>query len=170
MVAGALCGAFGGFLLRFIDMAGMIAWLRVVAGGLLIMLGLQLALGWRLLRPIETAGAHIWRRLAPLTTHLPTTGVLQAFTVGMLWGWLPCGLVYSMLMLGVLGGSPGHGALLMLAFGAGTLPSMLSSSLLASQLARAASQQGLRTLAGALMILFGVWTAWAALQHHVHQH
>jgi hypothetical protein len=168
MLAGALCGAFGGLLLRFIDLAGMTLWLRVAAGALLVLLGLQLMFGWRLLRPIETMGAHIWRRLSPLAQHLPAAGIAQAFTMGMLWGWLPCGLVYSMLMLGVLGGSPAHGALLMLAFGLGTLPSMLGSSLLASQLAGAASQQGLRAVAGVLMIVFGVWTAWVALQHHAH--
>jgi sulfite exporter TauE/SafE len=168
MLAGALCGAFGGLLLHFVNLAGITLWLRVAAGLLLAMLGLQLALGWRLLRPVETAGAHIWRRLSPLAKHLPEAGLPQAFMMGMLWGWLPCGLVYSMLLLGVLGGSPAHGATLMLAFGIGTLPSMLSSSLLASQLARAASQQGLRASAGALMILFGVWTGWVALQHHVH--
>jgi uncharacterized protein len=168
MLAGALCGAFGGLLLHFVNLASFTLWLRVIAGLMLVMLGLQLWLGWHLLRPIETAGARVWRRLSPLAKHLPETGVPQAFMMGALWGWLPCGLVYSMLMLGVLGGSAGHGALLMLAFGLGTLPSMLSSSLLTSQLARAASQQGLRAVTGALMILFGIWTAWAALQHHAH--
>lgn len=168
MLAGAVCGAFGGLLLRFIDLAGITVWLRVIAGLLLMMLGLQLLWGWRLLRPLETAGARVWRRLAPLAKHLPAAGMPQAFMLGALWGWLPCGLVYSMLMLGVLGGSSGHGALVMLAFGVGTLPSMLSSSLLASQVARAASQQGLRAVTGALMIVFGMWTGWVALQHHVH--
>lgn len=168
MLAGALCGAFGGLLLRVINLASVTLWLRVAAGLLLVMLGLQLLLGWRLLRPIETAGAHVWRLIAPLATRLPSTNLPQALIMGALWGWLPCGLVYSMLMLGVLGGSPGRGALVMLAFGIGTLPSMMSSSLMASQVAQAASRQGLRALAGALMILFGIWTAGVALQHHGH--
>jgi len=167
-VAGAVCGVFGGLLLRFMNLAGLTLWLRVAAGLLLILLGMQLVSGWRLLAPVETVGAHLWRRLSPLVRHMPKSGMWQALMMGALWGWLPCGLVYSMLLLGALGGSAEHGALVMLAFGAGTLPSMLSSSLLASQLARVASQQGLRAVAGGLVMLFGAWTAWVALQHHVH--
>lgn len=167
-LAGALCGVFGGLLLRFMDLAGLTLWLRIVAGLLLVLLGLQLALGWRLLAPVEAVGARLWRRLSPLLRRLPGSGAWQALLTGALWGWLPCGLVYSMLLLGALGGSAMRGALIMLAFGVGTLPSMLSSSLLAAQLSRAAAQQGLRAVAGTLLILFGVWTAWAALSHHGH--
>lgn len=166
-LAGALCGLFGGLLLGVMDAVSVTLWLRVVAGMLLLLLGLQLVLGWRLLAPVEKAGARVWRRIAPLAQHLPG-GVAQPLLIGMLWGWLPCGLVYSMLLLGVLGGSASHGALIMFAFGAGTLPSMLGSSLLASQLSRAAAQRGLRAFAGALLMVFGVWTAGVALQHHFH--
>jgi sulfite exporter TauE/SafE len=118
-LAGALCGLFGGLLLGAMDVVGMTQWLRVAAGILLMLLGLQLALGWRLLTPIEKAGAYVWRRIAPLAQHLPG-GVAQPLLMGMLWGWLPCGLVYSMLLLGALGSSASHGALIMVAFGAGS--------------------------------------------------
>ncbi len=167
-LAGALCGMFGGVLLGAMDLAGVTVWLRVVVGVLLVLLGMQVALGWRLLAPIEKAGAHVWRRISPLAQYLPGGGIAQPLLMGMLWGWLPCGLVYSMLLLGVLGGNGSHGALIMLAFGAGTLPSMLSSTLLASQLSRVAAQQCARALAGAVLILFGMWTAGVALQHHLH--
>ncbi len=167
-LAGALCGMFGGLLLGVMDLAGVTLWLRVAAGVLLLLLGLQLAFGLRLLAPIEKAGAGVWRCVAPLAQYLPSHGIAQPLLMGMLWGWLPCGLVYTMLLLGTLGGSAGHGALIMLAFGVGTLPSMLSSTLLISQLSRVAARQGLRTLAGAMLILFGIWTAGVALQHHVH--
>jgi uncharacterized protein len=167
-LAGALCGLFGGLLVTAMDLAGVTLWLRVVAGVLLLLLGLQLALGWRLLAPIEKMGSHVWRRISPLAQYLPARGATQPLLMGMLWGWLPCGLVYSMLLLGALGGSARHGALIMFAFGAGTLPSMLSSTLLASQMSRVAARQGLRALAGALLIVFGIWTAGVALQHHFH--
>ncbi len=167
-LAGALCGAFGGLLLRFMNLAVATLWLRVAAGALMVLLGMQLIFGLRLLAPVERAGARIWRWLSPLSASIPAAGLLQPILLGALWGWLPCGLVYSMLLLGVLGGSPAHGAVLMLVFGLGTLPAMLSSSLLASQLARAATQQSLRAVAGALLLMFGVWTAWVALQHHAH--
>lgn len=167
-LAGMLCGLFGGLLLQMMNAAQASLWLRVAAGAVLVMLGLQLAFGWRLLQPVEAIGAQLWRRLAPLTRGLTGTGAMQSFATGMLWGWLPCGLVYSMLLLGVLGGTAGHGAVLMLAFGAGTLPSMLGSSLMASQLARITAMAGWRRLAGGLMMLCGLWTGWIALQHHAH--
>jgi sulfite exporter TauE/SafE len=167
-LVGALCGLFGGLLLGMIDMAKATRWLRVAAGCLLILLGLQLAFGWRLLSPIEKFGAYFWRQLSPLTRQLTGTGVAHSFAIGMLWGWLPCGLVYSMLLLGVLGGTASHGALLMLTFGVGTLPSMLSSSLLASQLTRVLTLRGWRWLAASAMIAFGLWTAVVPLQGHAH--
>lgn len=165
-LAGVLCGIFGGLLLEAMGLTG-IRWLRVAAGTLMLLLGLQVALGRPLLAPIEKVGAGVWRCIAPLARHVPG-GVAQPLLMGMLWGWLPCGLVYSMLLLGTLGGSASHGALIMLAFGAGTLPAMLGSSLLASQLSRATARRGLRVLAGGLLIVFGVWTAGVALQHYFH--
>lgn len=167
-LAGSLCGAVGGLLTNLMSITGLTIWLRVAAGVLMVLLGAQLLFGWRLLTSIEKAGAHLWRQLAPLSKKLPESGFAQTLLMGALWGWLPCGLVYSMLLLGVLGGSAPHGALLMLAFGVGTLPAMLSSSLLSSQLQRILSLQGWRVAAGLLMTGFGLWTIMMALQHHSH--
>jgi len=168
-VAGALCGAFGSVIQNILNLVGLALWLRVLAGALLVALGLQVALGWRLLQPLEKLGAKAWRRLTPLTQSAPRSGLAQALFIGALWGWLPCGLVYSMLLLGALGASPLQGAAVMVAFGAGTLPAMLSSSLLSSQLTRITTQTGIHNnfkwLAGALMLGLGVWTAWVALVH-----
>jgi sulfite exporter TauE/SafE len=168
-LAGALCGAFGSMVQNILNLVGLALWLRVLAGALLVALGLQVALGWHLLQPLERLGAKVWRRLSPLTQGAPRQGLAQALFIGALWGWLPCGLVYSMLLLGALGGSPLHGAAVMLAFGAGTLPAMLSSSLLSSQLTRITTGSGVHNnfkwLAGALMLGLGVWTAWMALAH-----
>jgi len=133
---------------------------------LLIMVGLQLILQWRLLQPLEQLGGSLWRRIAPLAQRTQGKGVLQTFLLGLLWGWLPCGLVYSMLMLGALGGSAAHGALTMLAFGVGTLPMMLSGNLLAAQIARITALRKMRTFAGLLLLVLGCWTMWVALQHH----
>ncbi|MGE0188691.1 MAG: sulfite exporter TauE/SafE family protein [Steroidobacteraceae bacterium] len=167
-MAGALCGGIGGFLINLIDSKDITLYLRAAAGMLLLLLGAQLLFSWRLLTPIEKMGAKIWRRLLPLTQHLPTSGFPQALLLGALWGWLPCGLVYSMLLLGVLGGNALHGALLMLAFGTGTLPAMLGSSLLSSQLQRILSLRGWRVVAGLLMMGFGILTVMMAFPHHAH--
>lgn len=170
-LAGALCGAVGSAAQGMLDLVGWALWLRIWAGLLLMAVGLQLALGWHLLRPIEKLGAHVWRKLAPLTQRAPRHALVQALFIGSLWGWLPCGLVYSMLLLGALGGGALHGASVMLAFGAGTLPAMLSSSLLSSQLARMVglnhANKKWQWAAGGLMVLFGIWTSGVALTHSV---
>jgi sulfite exporter TauE/SafE len=166
--AGALCGGVGGALVSLIELTPVSMYLRVAAGVLMMLLAAQLLFSWRLLAPIEKLGAHVWRKLLPLTRQLPASGYSQALLLGALWGWLPCGLVYSMLLLGVLGGSAPHGALLMLAFGAGTLPTMLSSSLLSSQLQRILTLSGWRIVAGLVMTGFGIWTIKMAFMHHAH--
>ena len=108
----------------------------------------------------------VWRTLAPLSQKIPRSGISQALLLGALWGWLPCGLVYSMLLLGVLGGSALHGALLMLVFGLGTLPMMMSSSLLMAQMQRIFGFYGWKVMSGVLMVGFGMWTIRMAVQHH----
>lgn len=168
-MAGAVCGAFGGITQALLDWVGLALWLRAMAGMLLMALGLQVAFNWRVLHGIERCGARIWRRMAPLAAHAPQHPYAQAVFVGALWGWLPCGLVYSMLLLGTLGGSAVHGASIMLAFGAGTLPAMLSASVLSAQVTRLAwsprIQKNLKWLAGGLMLVFGAWTMWVSVAH-----
>jgi hypothetical protein len=165
-LAGAIVGTFGAAVQWILQWLSIAIVLRVLAGTLLIMVGLQLLLQWRLLQPIEHLGASLWRRIAPLAQHTKDVGVLQTLLLGLIWGWLPCGLVYSMLMLGALGGSATHGALTMLAFGLGTLPMMLSSNLLATQIARITALRKMRIFAGLLLLMLGCWTMWVALQHH----
>jgi sulfite exporter TauE/SafE len=84
----------------------------------------------------------------------------DALLLGFLWAWIPCGLVYSVLITAVSTGSPIDGALLMLAFGAGTLPNLLGIGLLAGAAARLAERPWLRQGAGLLVIAFGVHALW----------
>jgi sulfite exporter TauE/SafE len=165
-LAGAVVGTFGAAVQWVMEWLSIAIVLRVLAGLLLIMVALQLLLQWRVLQPIEQLGASLWRRIAPLAQHTQRAGVLQTLLLGLIWGWLPCGLVYSMLMLGALGGSATHGALTMLAFGLGTLPMMLTSNLLAAQIARVTTLRKMRIFAGVLLLMLGCWTMWVALQHH----
>jgi len=167
-LAGALCGLFGGFAQQLLDLAGLSLWLRVLAGVLMMLMGLQLLFRQPLLSWLEAAGAKLWARIAPLARQARSGGLEQSLLLGMLWGWLPCGLVYSMLLLGALGGSAWQGAAVMLAFGLGTLPAMLGSSLLASQWARIGAARGLRLVAASSMLVFGIWTIWASLRHMMH--
>ena len=156
-VAGAIAGA-----------VGSAAWLAghvlpvqqlsfAAANLLLIVLGLALAGGLRGLRTLERFGAGAWKRIAPLASRLlGATHVPGAFAAGTAWGWVPCGMVYGVLAAALVSGSAADGALLMLAFGAGTLPNLLALGFAAQGASRWFSQPVARRIAGVLIIVFGV--------------
>ena len=130
---------------------------RFASGILIILVGLQLAFDWRLLAPLESAGAKLWSRIAPAAKGLvPVETVTQALGLGLIWGWLPCGLVYSVLLLAATTAEPASGALVMVAFGLGTMPAMLATGMSASKLAQFMS--GKRLGAGLLIIVLGLAT------------
>ena len=80
---------------------------RLASGLLIVLVGLQLAFGWRILAPLESAGATLWKRIAPAAKGLvPVNRYAQAFGLGLIWGWLPCGLVYSVLLLAATTAEP----------------------------------------------------------------
>ena len=131
--------------------------LMIVLSGLYVM-------GWpQLLAPMERAGGNLWRRLSPMTKKLlPIDTPAQAATFGMLWGWIPCGLVYAMLLSATSAGSVSAGALVMFAFGLGTLPAMMSAGLLAGQLKRWTRDSRVRSAAGAGIVAMGMFGFWRA--------
>ena len=114
---------------------------------------------WRGLAGVERAGGWLlWRHLQPLGRRLlPVAGPRHAFQLGLLWGWLPCGLVYSVLIWAISAGSATGGALLMLSFGIGTLPALLAMGSFAAVLSRWVRRPLVRHLAGALIVLMGLW-------------
>lgn len=129
-----------------------------LAGGLLIVIvGLQVAFGWRFLAPLEQAGATIWKRIAPAAKSLlPVTTLRKALGLGLLWGWLPCGLVYSVLLLAATTANALNGGLVMIAFGIGTMPAMIMTGISASRLSQLLSRK--RIGAGLLIVLIGAIT------------
>ena len=161
-VAGAIAGAVGAGLA---GAAGVGPWLRLAMGAVLILLGLQVALNLKLLAPLEAAGATLWRRLAPLARRLiPPRHAGQALALGALWGWLPCGLVYGMLVAAAASGSAGGGALFMAVFGLGTAPAMIGLAWASGRGGRLLTAQRKRAL-GWLLVVFGAWTAATPLMH-----
>ena len=108
--------------------------LRVVAALLLIAMGLYLAGWWSGLTRIEALGRGLWRHIQPLASRLlPVSSLPRALLLGALWGWLPCGLVYSTLLWAASQGNAGYSAALMLAFGLGTWPVLLATGLAAER-------------------------------------
>ncbi|OOY98533.1 sulfite exporter TauE/SafE family protein [Solemya velum gill symbiont] len=158
-VAGGLFGALGQLSLPLQQVQLMQSVLAVVAGIMMLLLGLYIG-GWsRVLRHVEIVGGYFWRLIEPLGRGLlPVRNPLQGLLLGMLWGWLPCGLVYSMLIWALASGSAINGALLLLAFGVGTLPNLLATGLFANRFVSFVQQPRMRTVAGLMLISFGVYT------------
>ncbi len=158
--AGALMGGIGWIAAHAMEVRQAQLALQLVAGLFMVGLGLYLGGWWRGLGRIERAGGALWTRIEPLGRGLlPVRRPAQAFVLGLLWGWLPCGLVYSVLVWAISAGSPVRGALLLLSFGLGTLPNLLAMGAFAGALGGFVRQGWVRTLAGVLVIAFGVWTA-----------
>ena len=131
--------------------------LYLFASLMLIALGLYLLGATQVLAPVERGGQALWKRIQPLTKRfLPVRGMAQALPLGLLWGWLPCGLVYSALTTALASGSADKGALLMLAFGIGTLPNLLLAGLLLARFRRFAQARATRVVSGVLVLTYGI--------------
>lgn len=153
---GALAGALGASL-NLLEIRPLQLSLYVIAQGVMILLGLYLAgfNQWVLL--FEKLGGVLWNRLQPAFKKLlPVKTLPGALLAGMAWGWLPCGLVYSILISAFAAGSATSGAALMLAFGLGTLPNLLGMALFARQIQPFMQQVWVRRTAGLLVAGFGV--------------
>ncbi len=159
VLAGALMGGVGWLATSLVALNAAQQALQVVAGLFMVMLGLYLAGWWSGLARVEQAGSMIWRRIEPFArTLLPVQSPRQAVLLGFVWGWLPCGLVYSVLIWALASGSPQQGALLLLGFGLGTLPNLMLMGVFAAQLGRFLRQAWVRGVAGGMVALFGLYT------------
>lgn len=157
-IAGALMGSLGSLGLLLNNVLPVQMTLYVGANLMMVALGLYLVGVTRTLTFTERAGQALWRRVQPLTRRfLPVRGVGQAFPLGLLWGWLPCGMVYSVLAMTLLTGSAWRGAATMLAFGLGTLPNLMLAGLLLVRFRNLVQARALRLVSGALVLGFGVW-------------
>lgn len=166
--AGALVGFAGAaFIAGLVGEAGLTA-LRAAAAVLVFAIGLQLLFGRPFLARLEQAGSRFWRLLAPqMRKLLPPRDPLHAFGVGALWGWLPCGLVYAELAVAAASGGPLAGALVMGAFGLGTLVALSLVGVLLGSLGLARLP---RRVSGALLVLFAVWTVLPLLPTQLAMH
>lgn len=133
--------------------------LRIIAGCLLVAMGLYLAGWWYGISHLERGGRLLWKHIEPTAKKLlPVTRSYQALLLGIAWGWLPCGLIYSTLLWAASQGNAYESGLLMLSFGIGTLPVLLITGLAAERLTYLLRKKAVRTLGGLLVILFGLWT------------
>jgi sulfite exporter TauE/SafE len=168
LLVGLLAGALGQGLaqLGVSPVAG-----KLVAAAFMIALGLYLANWWRGLALLERLGFKLWRHIQPLGKRLfPIRNLAQAYLLGLLWGWLPCGLVYAAVAWSLTTASAYEGAMLMLGFGLGTLPAMLIAGKLFTIFRDWVGSPSIRTAAGIMIIAFGLYSGFSGLKHQHHQH
>jgi uncharacterized protein len=161
-IAGVIVGllsapltAFNGHLvLRYLSVIVMIA------------MGFYLAGWFPKFAHMERLGAPIWKWLQPIGQKLlPVRKRSQAFLLGIVWGWLPCGLVYAALAVAATVGEPVKASLVMLAFGAGTLPAVMGAGMFTGFLASMARAKHLRQVAGVLIIAMALATVFWPMEH-----
>lgn len=158
VVAGAAMGAIGNLGLLLNDLLPVQLALYVAANVMLVALGLYLIGLTQALAFTERIGQRWWAKIQPLTQKfLPARSVTQALPLGMLWGFLPCGMVYSALAAALLAGNALRGAGLMLAFGLGTLPNLLLAGLLLRRLHMVVRAKAVRLVSGLLISGFGLF-------------
>ena len=157
-IAGAIAGALGAASLTLDGQAPVRLMLYLLANLMLVALGLYLLGVTRALAFTERAGQKLWRHIQPLTRRfLPARTLAQAFPLGLLWGWLPCGLVYGALATALTAGSAERGGLMMLSFGLGTLPNLLLAGILLARLNEFVRLPVVRILSGLLVLGFGLY-------------
>lgn len=161
IVSYAIAGAIAGGVAQGARTLSFVSSLQIggywLANLMLIALGLYLMDAWRGLARLEAVGHLVWRRLQPLMKHLlPVDNLAKAFALGGLWGWVPCGMVYSVLLTAMMSGSATSGAMVMLAFGAGTLPVLVSMGMLGSRLQIWTRKRWVRVASGLIILSFGL--------------
>lgn len=169
-LAGAIAGGFSGAALSLAGLPRLRVVFAALAAALVILVGLRLVAGARHFAWIDGFGLAVWRRIAPLTRPLfPIRTPARALAAGMVWGWLPCGMAYAMLTTAWLTADPLDGALLMLLFGAGTLPALFAVGAGAGRLLRPSTQR----IGGVALIAIGLaaalapfWLGDGAHAHH----
>ena len=164
---GLIAGGFGALTLYWAPIEILRNLAFAVANLLLIALGLHVARLYSGVLILERAGQLIWKQMAPLAaaTLIPTPmlpyqsrrQILSALRAGAIWGWLPCGLVYSMLVTASVSGGAMQGAAWMLGFGLGTVPALWLTSILSQSTLSRLQSISLRRTAGLLIVGFGLW-------------
>jgi sulfite exporter TauE/SafE len=167
--AGLVAGAVGTGVLQSAGFDQGHAVLRLIGITMMVAIGLYLT-GWLpQLASIEKIGIPIWKSLEPIGRKLvPVASLPKALAYGLIWGWLPCGLVYFVLIWALTAGNAIHGALTMLAFGLGTLPTLITAGFMTSWITRFAHSSRARQVVGLLIIAMAIGSLFIPMEHHHH--
>lgn len=175
-LAGAIAGAFGQTVMEYLSPRYAHLILQVFATLIMVGIGVHLAGWFPRFNVIEKIGAPLWKKLEPLGHRLlPVQRPSQAFLFGLIWGWLPCGLVYAALIWSTSSGDAMHGALFMLAFGTGTLLPVMTAGMLTGWMVKLSHTPHIRLVVGSLIIILALLSLSVTLQQgitttHTHTH
>lgn len=169
-LAGLVAGAVGTSVLQSTGFDQGHAFLRIIGVVMMIAIGIYLT-GWLpQLASVEKIGIPVWKRLEPIGRKLvPVSSLPKALVYGLIWGWLPCGMVYFVLIWALTAGDAVLGALTMLAFGLGTLPTLITAGFMTSWITRFAHSTRARQVVGLLIIAMAIGSLFIPMaQHHHH--
>ncbi|KAF3981133.1 MAG: sulfite exporter TauE/SafE family protein [Methylococcales symbiont of Hymedesmia sp. n. MRB-2018] len=171
----ALAGALAGLLQTFITLPFAEDYghriLQIFSALIMIGAGFYIAGWFPRFAYIEKTGSHLWKLIEPYGRKLiPVETRFQAFLFGMVWGWLPCGLVYAALALATTSGNITSSSLTMLAFGLGTLPAVLGAGIMSGTLTILARMRRFKQVIGILLVTIALialfpWLNPMRLQH-----
>ncbi|MFV0477236.1 MAG: sulfite exporter TauE/SafE family protein [Parahaliea sp.] len=164
-----LLGVLAGIASSTVDTASWTLFLRYLAGFLLLAMGLYIADWWRGLAWLERLGNYLWQPVQKQVRRwLPPRHAGHALALGLCWGAMPCGLIYSAVALAATQQNPFDAGLMMLAFGVGTLPAMLASSLSGAQLQKLLRRRAFKLGIALLLMAAGSWTLYITSTHADH--
>lgn len=170
-LAGALVGAVGSFLSLPFTEGQAHHILQLLSAVIMTGAGLYLGGWFPRFAYIEKLGTRLWKRIEPYGRRLiPVKTRTQALLFGMIWGWLPCGLIYTALALAATTGDILHSALTMFAFGMGTLPAVMGVGIMTPLLTRLSRAQRFKHIVGVLFIVFALLAAFPSLNPMRVQH
>ena len=168
VVAGGLVGGLGGGILRLFRSDWLLLGVRMAAGAMLILLALRLIGRGARFDPLARPGQRFWQWLRPLHQHLlPASSMWRRMALGMLWGWMPCGLSLYLLSVAWLQANAVGGALVMTCFGLATLPVMLPLTWSGARVGRWLQRPGLRWAMAGFVFIAGLLTLGAPWLMHV---
>lgn len=157
-VLGAIAAGVIGAVGEIVSLKSYARYFRVVTAIMVLVIGLSFIIDWRGLAILEKGGAGIWKRIMPLAAKISQRNDWIGRTgLGICWGFLPCGLVYTVLMTAASTANALTGALTMFAFGLGTAPAMLGLTVAAPALATFLNDRLVRRIVGFSLIVLAVW-------------
>lgn len=170
-LAGALVGVLESFLSLPFTQGQAHRLLQLVSAAIMTGAGLYLAGWFPRFAYIEKLGTRFWKIIEPFGRKLiPVKNRSQALLFGMIWGWLPCGLIYTALALAATTGNIVHSAITMFAFGLGTLPAVMGVGIMTPLLTRLSRAQRFKHIVGVLFIVFALLAAFPSLNPMRVQH